>query len=236
MSPIENPLSGPHSRGVDVPAPRAPAPIRVILVDDHALYREGLRVTLERSGGVKVVAEAGDAREAALLVASTPFDIAIVDVALPGVSGISIAQEIRRLAPDSHVLMLSMMEDPVRIAEALRADAGGYALKSQPTSEILEAIHAVLGGLRYLAPRISRDRVDALLSGADEGPLGPLSRREREVFDLLVRGFNNEAVAAQLFIAPRTVETHRQRIMTKLGVHSIVDLVRLAARHDLLGE
>lgn len=207
---------------------------RLILVDDHALYREGLRVTLERDASVKVVAEAGDAREAELMVSRTAFDVAVVDVQLPGVSGISLVGEIARLCPDARVLMLSMIEEPLRIAEALLAGASGYALKSQPTSEIVEAIHAVMGGIRYLAPRIPRDLVDSLMASQELGPLAPLSRREREVFDLLVRGFTNEGVAAQLFIAARTVETHRQRIMTKLGVHSIVDLVRLAARHGLL--
>ena len=116
----------------------------------------------------------------------------------------------------------------------MRAGASGYALKSQPTDEILDAIRAVLAGERYLAPRLPRAHVDDLVAAKTAGPFDKLSPREREIFDLLVRGQTNDRVAAQLHISVRTVETHRQNIMDKLRAHSIVDLVRLAARHGLI--
>ena len=113
----------------------------------------------------------------------------------------------------------------------LRAHACGYALKTQPVSEIIEAIHQVIGGLRYLPPTVSSDAVDAELSGGRDAPLQRLTKREREIFELLIRGNSNDEIAIRLFIARRTVETHRQRIMNKLSSHSIVQMQRIAARH-----
>ena len=210
---------------------------RLVLIDDHAVFREGMRALLAPESDLEVIGEAANAREATLLLEHEPVDLALVDLKLPGASGISIIQEVRRLQPKCRVLVLSMVEEPYRIAETFQAGASGYALKSQPMAEILAAIRAaVLGGIRYLPPRIARREIDELARRQASGPFGLLSRREREVLDLVIRGHSNVSVASELFIALRTVETHRQHIMAKVGVRSGVDLVRLAAIHGLLGD
>jgi DNA-binding NarL/FixJ family response regulator len=213
------------------------APIRQIaLIDDHAVFRAGLRAVLASDRLCAVAGDAGTARDALELASRVPLDLIVVDAMLPDQPGPSLVRELRRLQPKCRILALSMVEAPYAVAEMLRAGAAGYALKSQQPDEILEAIHAVMAGRRYLAPRLPREQIEALVGGAAAGPIEQLTTREREVFALLIRGWSNERIATALFIAVRTAETHRQNIMTKLGVHSIVELLRLAARHGLLGE
>lgn len=209
--------------------------IRIAMIDDHALYREGLRVVIGREPDLEVVGEAGHASEAVRLAEHTEIDVALVDLGLPGVSGLSVAQRMLRIQPACHVLGLSMVEDPRRIAELVRAGASGFALKSQSTEEIIGAIREVMDGKRYLPPRISHDELEALVEG-DDGPIARLTAREREVLELLLAAHSNDAIAKQLFISPRTVEAHRQHIFTKLGLGSVVELVRWAASNGLLRE
>jgi DNA-binding NarL/FixJ family response regulator len=209
---------------------------QIALIDDHALYREGMRAVLRSEPMLDVTGDAGTGREAIELLSRATFDLAVVDVMLPDQPGPSLVRDLRRLQPRCKVLALSMVEAPYAIAEMLRAGAAGYALKSQATEEILAAIHAVACGHSYLAPCLPRDRILALTGGVARGPLEQLTAREREVFDLLIRGWTNERVATTLHIAVRTAETHRQNIMSKLGVHSIAELIRLAARHGMLDE
>lgn len=209
---------------------------QIALIDDHALFREGLRAVLASDHLLDVVGDAANAREAIDLATRVPFDIAVLDVMLPDQPGPLLARELRRIQPRCRILVLTMVEVPYLVAEMLRAGAVGYALKSQPTDEIIEAFHIVGSGRSYLAPRLPREQIEGLVDGNPGGPIAQLTTREREVFELLIRGWSNERVAAALFIAVRTAETHRQNIMTKLGVHSIVELLRLAARHGLLGE
>jgi two-component system response regulator NreC len=209
---------------------------QIVLIDDHALFREGLRTVLASDRLLDVVGEAATAREALELASRVAFDIAVLDVMLPDQPGAAVARELRRIQPRCRILVLTMVEAPYLVAEMLRAGAVGYALKSQPIDEIIEVFHIVGSGRSYLAPRLPREQIDALVEGKPGGPVAQLTTREREVFELLIRGWSNERVAAALFIAVRTAETHRQNFMSKLGVHSIVELLRLAARHGLLGE
>jgi two-component system uhpT operon response regulator UhpA len=209
--------------------------VKVAVVDDHPLFRQGLVVALRREPEFDVVAEAGSAKEALAQVEHTTIDVAVVDILMPAVSGITLASEIYERQPTCKVLGLSVIDEPGLIADMLRAHACGFALKTQPVAEIVDAIRQVVGGLRYLPPTVSRDQVAAELEGAPVRPLQRLTKREREVFELLIRGFSNDEIASQLFIARRTVETHRQRIMNKLSAHSIVQMQRLAARHGGLG-
>lgn len=210
--------------------------IRVALVDDHALFREGLRAVLTPSQHIEVVAEASTAREMMDMVSGVSFELAILDVILPDASGSALTRELGRRLPSCKVLALSMVDSPFTVAELLRAGAVGFALKSQPTTEIIEAIKAVARRQKYLAPRLPQHEIEALVRNDIEGPIGRLSPREREVFDLLIRGWNNDRIATALSIATRTAETHRQNIMAKLHVHSAVELIRLAAQHGLLRE
>jgi DNA-binding NarL/FixJ family response regulator len=211
------------------------AAAQTVLIDDHPMFRAGLRTLLSRDARLQVVAEASSASEAIALAATHAFDVAVVDVVIPDIGGPALVRQLRALRPTSKILGLSMLDEPVRVAEMLRAGASGYALKTQPIEEIREAIHAVLGDVRYLAPQIAHADLQALLATDAPFPLETLTPRERVVFDLLVRGGSNEHIARQLEIARCTVETHRRHIMQKLAASSIVDLVHLALRHGLIG-
>ncbi len=207
---------------------------RIVVIDDHALYREGLRVVLSSERSIEVVGDAGTAREAVELATRVTFDLAIVDISLPDRPGAALIRDLRRIQPRARCLALSMIEAPLTVVDVMRAGATGYTLKSQPTDEILDAVRTALRGDSYLAPRLPDKQIAAIVSGEECEPLDRLSPREREVFELLIRGWNTERVATTLAIAIRTVETHRQRIMNKLGVHSIVELLRLAVRQGLI--
>ncbi len=209
------------------------------VVDDHQLFRDGLRARLSAHPDLRVVSEAEDARSAYEAVAAQNPDMVVLDVLLPGSTGLSVARELIRTHPKLKILMMSGDINEDAVAEALALGAKGYASKTQPAGELITAIRAVAQGHSYLAPRISRFLVDDYLRlrrGGQErtGPLGALSPRERETFDLLVRGHGNDQIAQQFRISKRTVETHRSRILQKLHVHSVAELFRFAARHGLL--
>lgn len=204
---------------------------RVALVDDHPLFRQGLMVALRNELDLEVIADVGSAAEALALAERTSIDVAIIDVLMPTTSGISLTSELFERQPTCRVLGLSVIDDPGLIADMLRAHACGFASKTQEISEIVDAIRQVLGGLRYLPPRVSRDAVEAELLATPASPMQRLTRREREVFELLIRGNSNDEIATQLVISRRTVETHRQRIMHKLSAHSVAQMQRVSARH-----
>jgi two-component system, NarL family, response regulator NreC len=211
----------------------------VVLIDDHKLFREGLRALLARQPDLEVVGEAADASEAYGVVHDRDPDVVVVDIALTGASGISITRELRRARTDRKILMLSMYMNEEFVADALDAGALGYVGKDQPSDDLVSAIRAVAHGQSYLAPRLSKLVVDDYLrmkrgEEGPRGPLDPLSNREREVLELLLLGHSNESVAHQLCISRRTVETHRAHIFQKLGLKSVAELFRFAARHSLL--
>jgi len=208
--------------------------LRLMLVDDHNLFRDGLRMVLGRYDDLEVVAEAADARQALAAADASRPDVVVLDVSLPGMDGVQAARELQRRQPAARLLVVSMHEREEDVARALAAGVRGYAFKSQRSDEVVEAIRAVGRGEQYVPPTVSRFVLDELLrAGAVGGPLAALSQREREVCHLLVRGLGNDAIAQQLCISVKTVETHRARILKKLRVHSIADLIRLAARHGL---
>jgi len=204
---------------------------RVAVVDDHPLFRQGLVVTLRGEADLEVVGEAGSAAEAVELANRVALDVIVVDLLMPTVSGISLTSQLFEIQPQCRVLGLSVIDEPGLIADMLRAHACGFALKTQPPTEIIDAIRQVLGGLRYLPPAVSRDAVDAELAGTRLHPFQRLTPREREVFELLIRGLSNDEIAIKLDIVRRTVETHRQRIMNKLSAHSVAQMQRIAALH-----
>ena len=208
--------------------------IRTLVVDDHPMFRIALREVLARQPDFEVVAEAGSVAEAIACLAAHELDLAIVDLAMPGERGSVFVDHVLNAQPDCKVLGLSGIDEPTQIAEMLRAGASGFALKSQPVSEIVEALRCVLGGGRSV-PAASREQVDTLLDNPTAWPLERLTPREREVFDLLVGGYTNDGIAAKLFISMRTVETHRLRVMNKLAARSLGDLLQLAMRHGLVG-
>jgi two-component system, NarL family, nitrate/nitrite response regulator NarL len=207
------------------------AAVRVLVVDDHPLFRRGLVVALGAEPDLIVVGEAGNASEALAIVSRESIDVAVVDLLMPNVSGISLATELYERQPACRVLGLSVIDEPGLIADMLRAHAVGYALKTQPVTEIIDAIKQIVDGKRYVPPGVSRDAIDAELWGDRQPPLQRLTKRERQIFELLIRGHSNDEVALRLFIARRTVETHRHRIMHKLSAHSIAQMQRVAARY-----
>jgi DNA-binding NarL/FixJ family response regulator len=201
---------------------------RVLLVDDHPLVRLGIGTLLEREPDFEVVGCADSPAQALELYAQTSPDLVVIDILLGDDDGIALVRKLRRRSP-VRVLGLSVLDEPVRVAEMLRAGALGFANKTQPFGEILDAIRATLAGARYIAPSI-RDAVQRLALRPGSLPFEQLTEREREVFVHLVRGESNTEVGVRLAISPRTVETHRQRIMNKLDVHSAAELVRLGTR------
>ncbi|MEO8844078.1 MAG: response regulator transcription factor [Kofleriaceae bacterium] len=204
---------------------------RIAIVDDHPLFRRGLGLTLQLEDDLEVVGEGASAAEACALARVVTIDLAIVDVMMPETSGLTLCTELLVIQPRCKVLVLSVIDEPGLIADILRAGAGGYALKTQSVPEILAAIRLVLGGVRYLPSSVPHDAIEAALLETTAHPLVQLTRREREVFELLIRGRSNDEVATRLFISVRTAETHRQRIGKKLSVHSIVQMQRIAARN-----
>jgi len=203
----------------------------VALVDDHRLFREGLRNLLAATPDVRVVAEASNSEEAFAAVNGTRPEVVVLDLMLPGMSGAAVARELLKTDPRRRMLALSMCEDDAHVSDALQAGVLGYASKRQSAAEVVEAIRTVARGERYLAPE---------LAGVVQtprpvpSPLASLTAREREIFGLCVTGMASKEIARQLHISPRTVETHRARILRKLDARSAVDLVRLAARWGLL--
>ena len=212
--------------------------ISVALVDDHAIFREGLCAVLANVPDVSVTAAVGEARAAYEAVEATNPAVVVLDLALPGIGGLTVGRELVRREPARKILILSAHDEEDFVLQAMMAGAKGYACKRQPSSEIVAAIRTVAAGARYLPPNTSPEVIDERLRQLRSvNPLSPtdsLSPREQDVFDLIVRGFGNEAIAAQLHISPKTVDTHRSHIFGKLGVHSSVDLIRFAARHRLI--
>lgn len=216
--------------------------MKLVLVDDHRLFREGLRAVLTREPDIEIVGEAASARDAYTVIEETKPDVVIIDVSLPGNDGFAATREILKRVPTCKILVLTMHANEDYAAQALSAGASGYALKDQATDDVIAAIRAVARNETYFAPRFSVDAlVDYIQQRARRGgekrtPLDELTTREQEIFNLAVRGFSNEGIAGELGISVKTVETHRARINRKLNVHCTGDLVRLAARHGLIQE
>jgi DNA-binding NarL/FixJ family response regulator len=202
---------------------------RTIVVDDHPLFRLGLVTLFGQATNVVTVGEASTASEGLQLAASVGFEVALIDLVMPGDNGIALAAQLRAMHPTCNILGLSMIDDPAKIAEMLLAGADGYVLKSQPIEELIVAIETVRSGQRYLPPRVSAEHVDWLVA-SPKGPFERLTAREREICEHLVRGETNLEIATSLYISERTVETHRQRILKKLGAHSIVQVIAIAVR------
>lgn len=204
---------------------------RVAIVDGDPVFRQRLAVALRREPDLDLVGEAGGAEQAIELAKRSVLDAAVVDILMPATSGISLTSELFALQPRCRVLGVSGIDDPGVIADMLRTHACGYAVKTQPVAEIVDALRQVLGGVRYLPPGVSRNDVDAALAGTGAHAFQRLTPREREVFDLLILGHSNDEVAARLVISRRTAEAHRQHIMNKLSAHSIAQMQQIAALH-----
>jgi two-component system, NarL family, response regulator NreC len=201
--------------------------LRVVICDDHALVRAGLRRLLETEHDVAVVGEAATAEEGVAAVISHRPDVLLLDVTMPGRSGLDALPDVFAASPETRVLMVSMQDDPAYVRRALAAGADGYLLKEAAEEDLVQAIQDVAAGRRYVHPllgaRLAEQATDSTRTAAAE-----LSERERQVLHLLSRGHTNQEIARQLFISIRTVETHRARLMQKLGLHTRAELVAYA--------
>jgi DNA-binding NarL/FixJ family response regulator len=205
--------------------------IRVLVADDHAVVAEGLQSLIDAQLDMKVVGLAGNGREAVRQTLETKPDVVVMDNAMPELNGTEAAWIITKKCAGTRVVMLSMHSSSVHIQHALEAGASGYVLKVSVGRELVDAIRAVHAGQRYLSTPLADDLLDGLMSGSD--PLERLSRREREVMELVVAGATSKEIAARLGISAASVDTYRSRLMAKLGTKDLPALVRLAIRHGI---
>jgi len=215
-----------------------PLKTRVLLADDHALVRRGLRLVLDAQPDIQVVAEAGDGAEAVQLGLTPEVDLAILDITMPRMTGLQAAGELHRRRPDLRILMLSMHENERYLYEALKAGAAGYVLKSVADRDLVEACRAAMRGERFLYPGAVTPLIRGLLEGAREDlaglPQDPLTPRETEIVKLIAEGHSTRQIAELLVISEKTVDRHRTNALEKLGMHDRVDLVRYAIRRGLV--
>jgi two-component system response regulator NreC len=210
--------------------------IRVVLVDDHAVVRSGLRRVLEAEDEIEVVAEADDIRGAVFEARARKPDFVLMDVDMPGAGGIEAIRAVLREAPDARIVILSMHDDPRYVREALSAGASGYVLKEAAEVEAPEAVREVANGGRYVHPALGARLIAAEAEEQAQAEQDPLSDREREVLRFLALGHTNQEIAKMLYLSVRTIETHRAHIMQKLGLTTRAELVRYAIDHGLLQE
>ncbi len=210
--------------------------IRVLIVDDHAVVRTGLRHVLDAESDIETVGEAGDAREAVFEARLQKPDVVLIDVVMPGKSGIEVTPELLKESPASRVLVLSMQDDPSYVREAFAVGASGYVLKEAAGSELVTAVREVARGGRYVHPELGARLIEAEAKARADAELDPLSEREREVLRLLALGHTNQEIAKKLYISVRTAETHRAHIMQKLRLTTRAELVRYALERGLLDE
>lgn len=212
--------------------------IRVVVVDDHTLMRQGLVGLLDDAPDIEVVGQAGDVPSARKKIEDTEPDVVLMDVGLPGVSGLELTAELTQANPELRVLMVTMHDRDDYLFQALRAGAAGYVLKGSDVQELLTAVRSVAAGETYVSPSLTGKLVADYLSrseGSGEGEaLGGLTAREREVLVLIADGMTTAEIAERLFLSPHTVQTHRDHIMTKLDLHSRVELTKYAIRKGLI--
>lgn len=210
--------------------------IKVVLVDDHAVVRSGLRLLLDGKRDIEVVGEAGNAKDAVFRARALQPDVILLDVVMPGESGIEVLPKLLHESPETKVLVLSMQDDPSYVREAFAAGASGYVLKEAADEEVVSAVREIAGGGSYVHPALGARMVAAEAKERAEAEADPLSDREREVLRLLALGHTNQEIAEQLYISVRTAESHRAHIMQKLRLTTRAELVRYALSQGLLAE
>jgi DNA-binding NarL/FixJ family response regulator len=213
--------------------------LRILIADDHGLVRRGARALLQARHGWRVVGEAANGREAVEKATKLKPDVAIVDISMPELDGIEVVRQIREAVPDTKVLVLTMHESDQMVRRALDAGARGYLLKSDLTDCLAKAVKAIADGKRFLTPKVSEIVLEGFLNARSQHQQGErtgtrTTPRESEIIRLLAEGKTNKEIATLLGITVRTVETHRSKIMLKLGLHSLAELIHFAMRHEII--
>jgi DNA-binding NarL/FixJ family response regulator len=207
--------------------------IRVLLVDDHAIMREGLHALLAASPGISVIADASNGREALRCAEELAPDVLVMDISMPDLNGIEAARMIREKCPAIRIIMLSMHSTSEHVFRAFEAGASGYVLKESAGSEVITAVRTAYAGGRYLSPALGDLARGSGLDAARSSPLESLSFRERQVLQLVVEGKSSAAIARIVHLSPKSVETYRSRLMKKLGVADLPSLVKFAIEHGM---
>lgn len=210
--------------------------INIVLVDDHAVVRSGLRLLLDAQEDMKVIGEAGNSKDAIFRARALKPDVILLDVVMPGESGIEALPRILRESPKTKVLVLSMQDDPSYVRQAFAVGASGYVLKEAADEEVVSAVREIAGGGHYVHPALGARMVAAEAQERAAAEADPLSEREREVLRLLALGHTNQEIAHELYISVRTAESHRAHIMQKLRLATRAELVRYALSHGLLAD
>jgi DNA-binding NarL/FixJ family response regulator len=208
--------------------------MRILLADDHGIVRSGLKMLIERQEGMQVVAEADDGVAAVEAVLREEPDIAILDVAMPKMTGIQAAREIKSRRPSVTVLLLSMYDDERYLFDGLQAGASGYVLKRAADEELIEAVRSVASGKPYLPATTQSALVKEWLDHGEEAPRDPLTPREQDVVKLIAEAYTNKQIGEILKVSEKTVESHRANVLAKLGMRDRVELVRYAIRRGLI--
>lgn len=213
--------------------------IRVLVADDHSVVRQGIRHVLEGDGEFTIVAEAENGDEVAELVAQNQPDVVVLDISMPGLSGLEVTAVLRRQFPECRVLILSMYDNQEYVLEAVRSGAHGYLLKDTAADDLATAIRSIHSGEAFYSTPIAAKLAAAVKGDSSDkyatGELASLTTREREVLRGIARGLTNKDIAAELGISPRTVETHRESLMRKLGIRHVAGLTKLALETGLIG-
>ena len=208
--------------------------IRIVLADDHGVVRDGLRVLLEAQSDIQVVGDAANGREAMRVTQQLHPDVVVMDIAMPELNGIEATLQIHDVSPSTQVLVLSMHSTTEHIFRALPAGARGYLLKDSAGAEVVDAVRAVHAGRRYLSQKIASAVIDDYISDRQRAsPLDSLSRRERQILQMVAEGKSSAEAAVILFLSPKTVDTYRSRMMQKLGIADVPSLVKFAIQHGV---
>ena len=210
--------------------------IRVVVVDDHAVVRSGIKLLLDSHDDIEVVGEAGNAQDAVFRVRELTPDVILLDLVMPGEGGIEVLPKLLKEAPAAKVLVLSMQDEPSYVREAFAAGASGYVLKEAADEEVVTAVREIAGGGSYVHPTLGARMVTAEAAERAAAEADPLSDREREILRLLALGHTNQEIAKMLYISVRTAETHRAHIMQKLRLSTRAELVRHALANGLLDD
>lgn len=209
--------------------------LRVYLVDDHTILREGLRLILSQASGVEIVGEQGDGRAAMEEIDQLKPDLVVLDISLPSLSGVEIARQIRKYHPAMKILVLSRHDNQEYVEQLLKYGVQGYILKEEAGSDLLKALDVIRKGENYLSPRITKHLVSGMeRKKSANDPFEILTNREREVLKLVAEGKSNEKIAQALWISAKTVKVHRANIMRKLDIHKVADLVKYAIKAGII--